>query len=191
METQEKKEIKTALLCLSPFAIVFAIGLVFPETRRPETMAKIVFGTGILCIILIIIAMAYGLKHGFPETAANTARDRKTERPVSIPKKPVSRSAVQSPNKRLVREYVPYVDEDFDTDDKDTGSDSEPPLWFRRPIGMIPDPYDPKHWFTDIYGHQYHKMYGTWWDDNGNQVLDYMKDCYGLTAYEKQYGDDD
>ena len=59
---------------------------------------------------------------------------------------------------------------------------------FRIPIGMIPDMYDPENRFTDVEGHEYHKQYGVWYDDNGNACLDYMKDSYGLTSYERKHG---
>ena len=61
------------------------------------------------------------------------------------------------------------------------------PLGFRRPIGIIPDLLDPAHRFTDINGHEYRKLGGIWYDDNGNFAPDYMKDYYGLTRYEEDH----
>ena len=58
---------------------------------------------------------------------------------------------------------------------------------FRKPLGMIPNPYDPSHGFTDIYGNQYYKVCGTWYDDDDNPLPDYLKDAYGITAYENDH----
>lgn len=79
-----------------------------------------------------------------------------------------------------------YGSEEETSDDNEAAS-----LEFRKPVGLIPDPIDPEHYFTDIYGHQYLKMYGVWHDDNYNICPDYLKDMYGITDYEEKYGNHD
>ena len=69
-------------------------------------------------------------------------------------------------------------------------SGEDDPFRFRRPVGMIPSIYDPENVFTDIHGHEYRKLCGVWWDDNGNICPDYLKDIYGISSYEKRHEDD-
>ena len=63
-------------------------------------------------------------------------------------------------------------------------------LTFRRPVGIIPSIYDPENVFTDIHGHEYRKLYGVWWDDNGNVCPDYLKGIYGISSYEESHEKD-
>ena len=63
-------------------------------------------------------------------------------------------------------------------------------LEFIRPVGMIPVMYDPENRFTDIYGNEYRKLHGYWYDYNGNFCPDYLKDMYGLSYYEDSHKDD-
>ena len=65
------------------------------------------------------------------------------------------------------------------TDDEETD-----PFEFIRPVGKIPDPCDPKNSFSDFYGHQYYRLGGVWYDENGNFAPDYLKNQYGLNDYE-------
>ena len=71
-------------------------------------------------------------------------------------------------------------------DDLQPADEDDDPREFRRPAGFIPDPYDPEHRFRDIYGHQYIKISGTWYDEYGNIAPDYMCDYYGITHYEER-----
>ena len=75
-------------------------------------------------------------------------------------------------------------------DSSQPGKDEDDPLTFRRPDGIIPDIYDPENVFTDIHGHEYRKLCGLWWDDNGNYCPDYMKGFYGISSYEERHKDD-
>lgn len=75
-------------------------------------------------------------------------------------------------------------------DSPQPGKDEDDPLTFRRPVGFIPSIYDPENVFTDIHGHEYRKLCGLWWDDNGNYCPDYMKGFYGISSYEERHKDD-
>ncbi|MBR2599316.1 MAG: hypothetical protein IKD84_00185 [Erysipelotrichaceae bacterium] len=75
-------------------------------------------------------------------------------------------------------------------DSPQPGKDEDDPLTFRRPVGIIPSIYDPENVFTDIHGHEYRKLYGVWWDDNGNVCPDYLKGIYGISSYEESHEKD-
>ena len=76
-------------------------------------------------------------------------------------------------------------------DDNDTGDENSNPTEFIRPWGIVPDPIDPQRSFTDMNGHRYNKVAGTWYDENWNIAPGYLNDYYGLTAYDEKYGSDD
>ena len=55
---------------------------------------------------------------------------------------------------------------------------------FIRPIGTIRTPWNGEKSFMDYYGHEYHELGGTYYDENGNFVPDYLKDYYGLPNFD-------
>ena len=55
---------------------------------------------------------------------------------------------------------------------------------FIRPIGTIRTPWNGEKSFMDYYGHEYHELGGTYYDENGNFVPDCLKDYYGLPNFD-------
>ena len=58
------------------------------------------------------------------------------------------------------------------------------PTEFIRPIGIIRTPWNGEKSFMDYYGHEYHELGGTYYDENGNFVPDCLKDYYGLPNFD-------
>ena len=171
MSKEDKKIIKIILICL-PFAIAFAAGLAALLMKYDVLSSDLNYSgensaadaykaLGIMAVFVVVM---------FAVITLEDAIDNKTGRRVR-------RSADTS-----YGYGVTY-------NDRHTDNDDDTPTEFRRPIGVMPTPWEGKGSFSDYYGHKYTNIGGTIYDDNGNFCPDYMRSYYGIPDDEDSQND--